>query len=94
VDLPAPDGRPRVSAEIAVLIERLVTENNGWGYQRIQGELLKLGYRVSAPTIRRVLKALRIPSAPSRRTATTWRQFLHAQARTMLAADFPTWTAQ
>ena len=81
-------GRPPVSAEIAALIERLATENNGWGYQRIQGELLKLGYRIGASTIRRVLKALKIPPAPERRTDTTWRQFLHTQAATMLAADF------
>jgi putative transposase len=81
-------GRPPVSAEIATLIERLATENNSWGYIRILGELLKLGHTVSASTIRRVLKALKIPPAPQRNTDTTWRQFLRTQAATMLAADF------
>jgi putative transposase len=81
-------GRPPVSAEIATLIERLATENASWGDQRIQGELLKLGHRASASTIRRVLKTLRIPPAPQRHTDTSWRQFLHTQAATMLAVDF------
>ena len=81
-------GRPPVSTEIAALIGWLATENSGWGYQRIQGELLKLGHRVSASTIRRVLRTLKIPPAPKRHTDTTWRKFLHTQAATMLATDF------
>ena len=81
-------GRPPVSAEVTALIGRLATENRSWGDMRIQGELLKLGHRVSASTIRRVLKALTIPPAPKRHTGTTWRQFLHTQAATMLAVDF------
>src|SRR6201993_3458151 len=81
-------GRPPVSAEIVTLIERLATENNAWGYKRIQGELLKLAHRVSASTIRRVLRGLKIPPAPKRHTDTTWRQFLRAHAATMLATEF------
>jgi len=81
-------GRPPVGAEIAALIERLATENHGWGYHRIRGELLKLGHRASTSTIRRVLKTLRIPPAPKRRTDISWRQFLHAQAATVLATGF------
>jgi len=81
-------GRPPVSTEIAVPIERLATENHGWGYQRIQGELVKLGHRVSASTIRRVLKALKIPPAPEWHTDASRRAFLHIQASTMLATEF------
>ncbi|SDY70566.1 hypothetical protein SAMN05216215_103317 [Saccharopolyspora shandongensis] len=81
-------GRPPVDHAIAVLIERMARENHTWGYKRIQGELLRLGYRVGASTIRRVLKRVRIPPAPRRCTDTTWQQFLRTQASTMLACDF------
>ena len=66
---PQRTGRPPVSRQIVALIERLATENHSWEYQRIQGELLKLGYRVSASAIRRVRNALKILPAPHRRGA-------------------------
>jgi transposase InsO family protein len=81
-------GRPPVDEVVAVLIQRIAGENQSWGYQRIQGELLKLGHHVGASTIRRLLKQLRMPPAPIRCTDTTWRQFLRTQASTMLACDF------
>jgi putative transposase len=62
-------------------------ENPGWGYQPIQGELRGLGIRVSACTVRRVLKRLRMPPAPQR-TRSAWRRFLGTQAPALLAGDF------
>ena len=84
---PRRGGRPPVDPRIAELIEQMARENPGWGYRRIQGELLGLGIRVGSSTVQRILKRLRIPPAPQR-SRTNWREFLRTQAATMLACDF------
>ena len=81
-------GRPPLPQEVAALVERLARDNASWGYQRIQGELRKLGHRVAASTIRRILRRARMPPAPTRRGNTSWQQFLRVQASAALAVDF------
>ena len=54
-------GRPPLPTESRELIARLAGEHPGWGYQRIRGELRKLGHDVSATAIRSVLRRPGIP---------------------------------
>jgi len=80
-------GRPPLDEAVQQLILRLARENPRWGYQRIQGELLCLGVRVSASAIRGTLRRHQLDPAP-RRTTTTWRAFLRQQAAGIVACDF------
>src|SRR4029453_3624630 len=80
-------GRPAPAEATRALTLRLARENPRWGYQRIQGELAKLGLRVSATAIRILLGRHGLGPAP-RHGGVSWRVFLHQQAASILACDF------
>jgi putative transposase len=79
-------GRPPISRTVRDLVIRLATENPRWGYQRIRGELKKLGVVASATTVRNILRGQGLGPAP-RRNGPTWPEFLRAQAAAV-ACDF------
>ena len=66
---------------------RLARENPIWGYRRIHGELCRLGFRIGASTVWAILHRAGVEPAPTR-SAISWRQFLRAQAKSVLAVDF------
>jgi len=80
-------GRPPLDQDVQQLIIRMAEENPTWGYQRIRGELLRLGVQVSATAIRTTLRRHRLDPAP-RRAATSWQAFLRRQAAGIVACDF------
>jgi putative transposase len=87
VDLPEPAARPPAALEIRDLVLRLAADNPGWGYRRVHGELTRLGHRISAATVRRILRSQRYSDAP-RGMDTSRRKFLRTQADGLLACDF------
>jgi len=80
-------GRPPIRREIRALVVRFARDNPRWGYQRIVGELKGLGLVVSATTVRTWLRARGLGPAGTR-GGMTWREFVRAHRRSMLAVDF------
>ena len=70
------------------MILRLVRENPRWGYGKIEGELLKLGFDASRTTIRNVLKCHKVEPAPVRSGSIGWRQLMTHYKEQILACDF------
>jgi transposase InsO family protein len=82
-------GRPPTAAEVRELVVRLARESPGWGYRRIQGELVGLGVKLAASTVWAILKEAGIGPAP-RRLEPSWTEFLRQQAASVLECDFLT----
>jgi putative transposase len=82
-------GRPATPEEIGELVVRLARENPGWGYRRIQGELVGVGIKLAASTVWTILRAGGIEPAPNR-SETSWADFLRQQAASILECDFLT----
>jgi putative transposase len=80
-------GRPPLARQRRDLVVRLARENPHWGYQRIAGELKRLGLPVSPTTVRKVLSIADVPPAPERGRQ-SWRSFLRQQAASTIACDF------
>lgn len=80
-------GRPELDEELRRLIMEMATDNPRWGCVRIRGELLKLGHRVSASAIRRLLRRRGIGPAPQR-SRLSWTAFLRSQASAIVVTDF------
>ena len=80
-------GGPSTAGAIRKLVIRMATDNPMWGHRRVQGELVKLGHPIAFSTVWQILHAAGIDPA-SRRSGPTWKQFLTAQARSILAVDF------
>jgi putative transposase len=77
-------GRPALTGEVVALIKQMAKENRTWGAERIRGELLKLGLRVSKSTIQKYIYAVRKPGSPRQ----TWTTFLRNHGREIWACDF------
>jgi putative transposase len=75
-------GRPRLHPELCHLIRRMARENATWGRRRIRAELALLGYHVAELTVAKYMPPT------SWRPSPTWRVFLAAHLREMVAIDF------
>jgi putative transposase len=78
-------GRPRIDPEREELVLRMARENRSWGYDRIQGALMHLGYAISDQTVGNMLKRHGLQPAPERKKTTTWKEFIQSHLAVLVA---------
>ena len=83
-----PGGRPRTDKEKENLIVRLAKENLRWGYGKIEGEMRKLGFKISLSTVRNILNRHDILPAPVRFGSIGWKKMMNHYKAQLLACDF------
>jgi putative transposase len=82
-------GRPPIDEALEGWILQVARDNPGSGYEKLTGELRKLGFKVSKTTVSTVLERQGIPPAPERgREGSSWRVFLNPYRDQFLACDF------
>src|SRR5690606_5568299 len=74
----------RTAEEVRELIARMAVDNPLWGAERIRGELLKLGIRMSKRTIQKYVREVRGP----RPSGQSWSTFLCNHMQHVWACDF------
>lgn len=80
-----PKGQPkRLAPELVILIQAMAKDNVLWGAERLRGELLKLGIRLSKRTIQKYMRRVRPPG----KRGQTWRTFLRNHRSDIWACDF------
>lgn len=81
--------RRAIDPQLVNLLLRLARENPSWGYSKLQGELIKIDYRIGRSTVRDILKRQHVPPAPERaKKGSSWRQFLGHYREQFIASDF------
>ena len=78
------DQPKRLAPEIVTLIQAMAKDNMLWGAERIRGELLKLGIRVSKRTIQKYMRHVRPPG----KRGQSWNTFIGNHSRDIWACDF------
>ena len=74
--------KPRILPETIRLIKQIAKDNLLWGAERIRGELLKLGIKISKRTIQKYMPEKR------KKSGQTWTTFLKNHSRHIWACDF------